>query len=119
MRVRARAEGCLHTVPKNCIFDGMDTLLYFLLVVIVNLSLVFGIVSPLVTFLAACDMFRKGSREFPLVFHFAGFFGIFSFIFSLFSYFDGPGLPQWMNALAVVGYVLLWLAGLYMLITRK
>ena len=97
----------------------METLLYFLLAVFVNLSLVIGIASPLVTFLAACDMFRKGRREFPLVFHFAGLFGIFSFIFSLFSYFDGPRLPQWMNALAVVGYVLLWVAFLYVVLMDK
>ncbi len=97
----------------------METLLYILLAVFVNLSLIIGIVSPLVTFMAACDLFRKGRREFPLVFHFAGFFGIFSFIFSLFSYFDGPRLPQWMNALAVVGYVLLWISALYLAVTRK
>lgn len=97
----------------------METLLYILLAVLVNLSLIIGILSPLVTFMAACDLFRKGRREFPLVFHFAGFFGIFSFISSLFAYFDGPELPQWMNALAVVGYVLLWVALLYVFLMDK
>ena len=92
----------------------MDSVLYTLLVVVININLVLGLLAPVFTFVAVCDLVYKGKRSLPVVLYFAGFFGIFSFIYSLFTFIDGPRLPVWVSVPAIVGFVLIWVSMAYL-----
>lgn len=101
----------------------MAEILHYILAIIeaafAAMSGVLMFIAPIFTFMAVCDLGFKGKRVYPLVVHFAGFFGIFSFIHMLFSIIDGPKLPQWFEWLSILGLVLLWISIIYVGIMEK
>lgn len=117
-------RGVYTFLEKNCIFRNMETIAAFILStfggLFLFLSAGLGLMAPLFSFIAYRDL--KDGRKLPWIVHLAGFFGMFTFV-SVVCALLGDIKPDEMSvyifAPSLAGVFMLWLAGLYLLITRK
>lgn len=84
------------------------------------ISVIMGFLAPLFSFVAYRDL--KDGRRLPWVVHLAGFFGLFTFVADV-AIFLGNMKPEeltvYIQVPAFAGVFLLWLSGIYVLITRE
>ena len=95
----------------------LDAFLYILLLVFGILSVILGVIAPLFSFVAYCDL--KDGRRLPVVVHLSGFFGLFTFAAVVTIIFKGPDIPLLLKVPGAVGLVLLWISALYLAVTRN